>query len=118
MFQQTINSLNQIKQIIQLPVDTFSRPPARIVPRKTACHEQSAPQSDDKPINLDCGEALDSDLLLAMSRYTHHVNQISFILGQLLVIHCAFSFYEKNSELYQLTIFSRKLRLLSKFASR
>ena len=51
-----------------------------------------------------------------MSCFIHHVNLVSFILGQLFAVHCAFSFAEKNGELYQLAIFSRKLRLLSESA--
>jgi hypothetical protein len=34
----------------------------------------------------------------------------------LVVVHCAFSFGEKNGELYQLTTFLRKLQLLSETA--
>ncbi|MFB3090832.1 MAG: hypothetical protein ACE1ZG_05725, partial [Gammaproteobacteria bacterium] len=37
----------------------------------------------------------------------HHVNLVSFVFGQLFIVHCAFSFGEKNGELYQLATFIR-----------
>ena len=46
-----------------------------------------------------------------MSCLIHHINLVSFILSRLFVAHYAFSFGEKNSELYQLAVFSRKLDL-------
>ena len=52
-----------------------------------------------------------------IERFIYRVNLVSFILGQLFVVHCAFSFGEKNGELYQLAVFSRKLRLLSESAN-
>ncbi|MCU7903693.1 MAG: hypothetical protein KZQ66_18320, partial [Candidatus Thiodiazotropha sp. (ex Lucinoma aequizonata)] len=74
----------------------------------------SIPQTPDSVINPKFLDHVNLDL--TMSYFIHHVNLVSFILDQLFVLHCAFSFSEKNSELYQLAVFSRKLHLLSESA--
>lgn len=51
-----------------------------------------------------------------MPCFIQRVNLVSFILGQLFVVDCVFSFGEKNGELYQLAVCSRKLRLLAESA--
>ena len=47
------------------------------------------------------------DVLLAVADLSHNINLVSFIFGQLFIAHYAFSFGEKNDELYQLATFLR-----------